>query len=244
MASGGPDVRLKLTISYDGTAFSGWAPQPDRRTVHEELLRALGRLYENVGDFAVAGRTDAGVHALANVVSAEVSGGPPPEKAAVALNSILPLDLVVLRSEPAPEGFSARYDARSRSYRYRVWASSVPSALESRRSLWHPRRLDLAALNGNAAALVGKHEFTAFTPADTKHTVFVREVSEARWSEAEEHVVAFEITANSFLRHMVRTVVGSMLAGYDLAPLVDARPRAEGGPTAPAHGLYLVNVSY
>ena len=237
-------MRLKLTLSYDGSAFSGWAPQPDRRTVHEELLRALRRLYERVDDLAVAGRTDAGVHALANVVSVEVAGGPPAEKAAVALNSVLPLDLAVLRSEPAPDGFSARYDARSRSYRYRIWNSSVPSALESRRALWHPRRLDVAALNENAAALVGRHEFTAFTPADTKHTVFVREVSEARWSRLDEQEVTFEITANSFLRHMVRTAVGSMLAGYELAPLVDARPRAEGGPTAPPHGLYLLNVAY
>jgi tRNA pseudouridine38-40 synthase len=237
-------VRLKLTVSYDGSAFSGWAPQPDRRTVHEELLRALLRLYERVEELAVAGRTDAGVHALANVVSAEVVGGPPADKAALALNSILPLDLAVLRSEPAPDGFSARYDARSRSYRYRIWNSSVPSALESRRALWHPRRLDVDALNENAAALVGRHEFTAFTPAETKHTVFVREVSEARWSRLDEQEVRFEITANSFLRHMVRTAVGSMLAGYELAPLVDARPRAEGGPTAPPHALYLVHVSY
>jgi tRNA pseudouridine38-40 synthase len=237
-------VRLKLTLSYDGTAFSGWAPQPERRTVHGELMRALQRLYEHVDDLEVAGRTDAGVHALGNVVSAEVAGGPPVERAAVALNSILPLDLVALRSESAPDGFSARYDARSRSYRYRVWCSSVPSALDSRRSLWHPRPLDLVALNENAAALLGRHAFTALTPADTKHTVLVREVTEARWIELGEHEVSFEITANSFLRHMVRTAVGSMLAGYDLATLVDARPRAEGGPTAPPHGLYLVHVSY
>src|SRR5712691_7800626 len=126
----------------------------------------------------------------------------------MALNSVLPLDIAILRSEPAPDEFSARYDARLRSYRYRIWNSPVPSALEARRSLWYPRRLDIGALNDNAAAVVGKHEFTALTPADTKHTVFVREVSEARWVQLAEPEVTFEITANSFLRHMVRILVG------------------------------------
>ena len=109
-----PDVRLKLTVEYDGTDFRGWARQPSARTVEGELRRALGELFE-VGRLAVAGRTDTGVHALANVVSVDVEGGPPPERAAEALNAALPDDVAVVRSEQAAEDFHARFHARSRS---------------------------------------------------------------------------------------------------------------------------------
>jgi tRNA pseudouridine38-40 synthase len=236
----------RLTIAYDGGPFAGWARQPGLRTVQEELERALGVILRAPVSLVVAGRTDAGVHALGQVAS---YAGAPPRLAGV--NALLPDEIVVLTAQEAPAGFDARRSARSRTYRYRLLARPGPSPFERGRALHWPYPVDREALDACARALAGEHDFTAFTPTETDHVRFERVVFAAEWQTAADGVLEFWIEADAFMRQMNRILVGTMLevAGgrrslESFTKLLQGAHRREAGVTAPPHGLYLIGVRY
>jgi len=240
----------RLDLAYDGTGFSGWALQPGRRTVQGELEAALQQLFgERIG-LTVAGRTDAGVHALAQVASF-ATFREPPDDLAYSLNAVTGPDVAIASATEVGDGFNARRDARSRRYRYRLEMGWPPSPFERGRALNWRHRFDRPAVEECAAALVGVHDFTAFTPTDSEHSQFERRVVAAEWSEESERILRFEIEADAFMRSMVRSIVGTLLevasgrrSVEGFRELLRGAARSEAGDTAAARGLYLIAVDY
>jgi tRNA pseudouridine38-40 synthase len=240
---------VRLDIEYDGGAFRGWAKQPGLRTVQGEVEAALATVLREPVELTVAGRTDTGVHALGQVASFETTVEAPPDLAR-RLNGVGPSDLAVTEATVVADGFDARRDALSRTYRYRLLARKTPSPFEQGRALWWPNRLDRDALAACAAALPGTHDFTAFTPTQTDHVRFEREILAAAWA-FDDPIASFQITADAFMRNMVRVLVGTMLEVAssrrtldNFTQLLTGAPRSAAGDTAPPHGLYLESVTY
>jgi tRNA pseudouridine38-40 synthase len=244
---------FRLTLEYDGAGFEGWQVQPrGRRTVQGTLEEALAQVTGVRGVRLIgAGRTDAGVHAEAQVAGFVLATERTPERLGRALNGVLPEDLAVVACEAAPEGFHARYDARGKLYRYRIWNGAARSPLRAARSHWVASALDLAAMAEAAAALRGRHDFASFQAAgsdvrSTERTLTRLDVEGAPRGEIDLHVAG-----DGFLRHMVRILAGTLIdvgrgrtPAAAVAGILAARDRARAGRTAPAGGLTLVRVEY
>ncbi|MFY9264100.1 MAG: tRNA pseudouridine(38-40) synthase TruA [Solirubrobacterales bacterium] len=238
-------MATRLLIEYDGSDFRGWAKQPGHRTVQAELERALAVVRREPTTVTVAGRTDAGVHAWGQVASH--AGDPARTR---SLNALLPPDIAVLSSDPAPDGFDARSHARSRTYCYRVSTREQRPAIERGRVYWWTHDYDRSLLDQSAALLHGEHDFEAFTLADQPYVTHRRTVRRAEWT-VKGDLLEFWITCDAFTRRMVRSLVSYQLDIARRARTLDAfsellagAPRSAGGGTAPAHGLYLAEVGF
>jgi tRNA pseudouridine38-40 synthase len=240
---------VRLDIEYNGSGFRGWAAQPGLRTVQGELEAALATVLREPVRLTVAGRTDTGVHALGQVASftteVEIRND-----VVRRLNGVGPDDVAVTSVSIVEDGFDARHSAKSRSYLYRILARSAPGPFEQGRALWWPHRYDLEALRACATFLRGTHDFTAFTPTQTDHVRFDRDVLAASWDQ-DGDLLTFRITADAFMRNMVRILVGTMLevsSGRrtldNFTQFLEGATRSDAGNTAPPHGLYLESVSY
>ncbi|MBI5870142.1 MAG: tRNA pseudouridine(38-40) synthase TruA [Actinobacteria bacterium] len=268
---------VRLDIEYDGTGFAGWAKQPGLPSIEASLEEVLAQILQQPVTLSVAGRTDAGVHARGQVVSFNLEEKPgyagsraddrqigegdgedageavlavDPGKLRRSANKLLPPSIAICRVSEAPPGFDARFSALSRSYAYSVLNREYPSPFRGRFVHYYAGRLDLALLEEAAALILGRHDFTAFTPTVTEHDDFSREITRSEWLQ-EDGLLVYRITAAGFLRNMVRVLVGTMLEigrGYrpltELPQLLTGASRPDAGKTAPPQGLCLEKVEY
>jgi len=247
---------LKLILAYDGAEFSGWQVQPDANTVQGTVASAIGRITGEKVLPQGSGRTDAGVHALAQAVTFVTESSVPTENFLKALNDVLPASVRVLQVAEMPAGFHARHSARAKTYRYRMYRSSIcPPFLA--RYVWHyPYPLDEEAMARTAALVIGEKDFTSFAAVDPErgrdgeHVSNLRAIFSSSWERVGDESI-YTVRGTGFLHHMVRNLVGTFilvgrgtLQTEDVTRIIEARNRSAAGATAPASGLYLVEVEY
>lgn len=249
-------MNYRLLLQYDGTDFHGWQMQGELRTVQGELTRVLTLLDGSEVVVHGSGRTDAGVHAEGQVANAQMQKEMSPTKLRNAINGNLPGDVRVLLVDEVPDDFHARYSAKSKRYGYRLVHGAVMSPFWKRYAHQESRALDLAAMRQCAGLFLGEHDWTAFSAAQSESETRVRNVIEMNISDGWDsrgrcHLIEFAISANGFLRYMVRSIVGTLLAAgrheideYTIARAIQSGDRSLAGATAPAQGLTLMSVSY
>jgi len=244
-------LRLKIKLAYDGTNFSGWAKQPDRRTVQEEFEKAFATIVRHQCESIVAGRTDAGVHATAQIIHVDVPENTDLADLAYRLNRLLDNDLRALEIEVAPEGFHARFSALRRHYQYQIVdANRAINPLDRYdRASWY-RPLDLARLNEASALLLGEHDFAAFCKYREGATT-IRTLETFQWERKEDGLLVAQVVADAFCYSMVRNLVGSAVCVAEgrfepswIAEMLANRERISDSMVFPAEGLTLVQVDY
>ena len=247
---------LKLTLAYDGTGFSGWQVQPDAASIQATLASAIGRITGEKVLPQGSGRTDAGVHALAQVATFQTESVIPEANFVIALNDSLPAAIRVLEVRQVAEDFHARKSARAKTYRYRIFREDICPPFLTRYVYHFPYPLDEDAMRAAAMLIVGEHDFTSFAAVDPERgrdenaRSNVRTIFSSQWRRQSDELV-YEVRGSGFLHHMVRNLVGTfLLVGKgtlkpaDLTRILDEKKRSSAGATAPASGLYLVGVEY
>lgn len=244
-------MRVKLVVAYDGTDYCGWQVQPNGITVEEVLNRELSRLLKEEITVTGASRTDSGVHSLGNVAVFDTDTRMPAEKISYAINQRLPEDIVVQDSCEVSEDFHPRFAASQKTYEYKILNRKFPMPTLRRDTLFYCHPLDEGRMRQGAQFLVGTHDFTSFSSVKAQTNTFVRTVYELTVERTEDDIIHIRITGNGFLYNMVRIIAGTLLlvgAGKlepeDVGRILAAKDRGAAGPTAPAHGLTMIGITY
>lgn len=242
---------IKLTIEYDGTAYHGWQIQPGLRTIQGEIKEQIAQITQQEVNLIGAGRTDAGVHALAQVANFQTESAIDLSALQRGLNSLLPPDIVITAEEEMEEGFHARFSARSKIYEYHILSQPYPSAIRRNYAWFIHHKLDLPSMKKCGKLLIGSHDFSSFRASGDESRHSIREVIQLEIERRENNLIVIVIEANAFLREMVRSIVGTLVdvgrgktSFAEFKEIFGAQDRRRAGMTAPAHGLFLVEVKY